>query len=979
MKFDTKASLFVFFALPLFSVLASANSPNDDGQDIPTNTGNVIEKLSGLNLNVFEAELCLEILIQMMLVIYTFILRCNAVFNPEESVESVTKLKLILLYVEKHSQFSDKKKMTSPNRLECINETLNPLLETDLMYQMENSSKYNGVCIFEFLNERLNEITTTLEILIKLLKLMIIKKVNLGYSVVAKKMISLYSEYRLLLKKSLNLYRKMSKGKFLQQCETTKEVVYTISINLIYGINILKPIQELLSNHKKNLIMQNSTGLKTSNSNRSSEKDDSNKGNKQKFPENTELNQYIFKIETIVIFSFEIILFAIENFFFFNSSIAKESLSKHKEIYDKVKQEILARSTELLLTEEEAHKIKVNVRNFLAIDQLLQTDNSVFSFDRQLNQKIIISKLLKLIERLKILLLYLKQENINEKRNSYINFLLRNTIVYLEERIPVFETAVVLFQEQDIDYLLGFINKNSQELLANARKTIVESSTSKEPHTSRKTKMNRFQNIESACATTSVPTNENVREVDPKSRASDLSKTKKSKSMRKQLKMELLLSQEKASEKKSVISKTIKEQKTSNQKQSKRDKIRNRAEKWQRQRQKEEDERRREREEEARKKREKEEKFELSRLTRVVTKIEQNFEAVNMEIQMRESLQSLFLNMFNLLSRITESENIQNGRESSNNIFEGRESASASLETNIPSQPHVATQSTTNFVGGSRVKRRAYETHRQPLAASTLDLIAKSRNTNEASDSGSQSLDIASEEIKSLETTQADSGDKLRSKNEKQSKAFSRSKSRSTRSRTRSRGRSRTESRGRSISRAESRGRSKSRTESRGRSKSRTESRSRSKSRTESRSRSRSRSRNNLECEIGYLFERPLTKVEDFGGTKNIESKLLKLFSNFESNESEDSAQTDESNEQFLFGFFGIKKFDYSKFTIETPTHELEAAISEINLELIKINENVIPLLTGKDYETVKSFERQMIRELIKLLIMLNNVSEKYK
>ncbi|OLQ15862.1 hypothetical protein ChUKH1_12840 [Cryptosporidium hominis] len=650
-------------------------------------------------------------------------------------------------------------------------------------------------------------------------------------------------------------------------------------------------------------------------------------------------------------FSFEVVLFVIENFFFFKNGIAKQSLSKHFEVYDKIQQEMFARSTELLLTEDKAYEIKVKVRQFLGFDSLLQTDNSVFSFDGPLNKRIIIKKFFKLIERLKILLLYLKQEIIGKSSSSYIYFLLYNTIIYLEETILDLESAIVLFESYDIDYLLAFINKNSKEFLASARKSMVESSTSKGLHTSKKMKPGRFKNIESVCATSSVPINENDQEVDLTSKATGSSKTKKSKSMRKQLKMELLLSQEEASEKKSAISETIKEQKMDNQKKSKRDKIRNRAEKWQRKREKEEDERRKEREEEARKKKEKEEKVELNRLIRVVTKIEQNFEAVNLEIQMRESLQSLFLNVFNLLSHLTESENTRNDREkSSNQIFEGGNLASASLEKNKPSQPPVATQSTTSFVGRSRVnKRRADETHKEPLAASTLDLIMKSRTTNEESDVRSQSFGIDSVETKSLETTQAKSGDKLRSKSKEHSKTHTRSRSRnrSTRSRTGSRGRSKSRSKSR-------RGRSRSGSSGR-------------------------KGKHNFDYESGYSFERPLTKAEDTEGTKNIESKLLKLFSSFESNTSEDFTQTEKSKEQFLFSFFDIKRFDYSKFTLETSTSELETAISEINSELERIHKDVIPLLTGEDYEIVKNFEKFMIKELIKLLIMLNNISEKYK
>ncbi|TRY53366.1 putative Secreted Protein [Cryptosporidium tyzzeri] len=185
MKFDTKVTLFVLFSLSLFSVLSSANISNDDGEDIPKNVEkSVINKFSGLNLNGFEAELCMEILIKMMLIIYTFILRCNAVFNPEESIESVSKL--ILLYIDKHSRFSDRKKMISPSRLKDINKALKPLIETDLMYQMENSSKLD-TSIFVVVSERLNEITSILEILSELLKLMIIKEVSFGYNVVAKK------------------------------------------------------------------------------------------------------------------------------------------------------------------------------------------------------------------------------------------------------------------------------------------------------------------------------------------------------------------------------------------------------------------------------------------------------------------------------------------------------------------------------------------------------------------------------------------------------------------------------------------------------------------------------------------------------------------------------------------------------------------------------------------------------------------------
>ncbi|EAK88534.1 hypothetical protein [Cryptosporidium parvum Iowa II] len=963
MKFDTKVSLFVLFSLSLFSVLSSANIPNDDGEDNPKNVEkSIINKFSGLNLNVFEAEFCIEILIQMMLIIYTFILRCNAVFNPEESIESVSKLKLILLYIDKHSRFSDKKKMISPSRLKGINEALKYLIETDLMYQMENSSKLDA-SIFVVLSERLNEITSTLEILSELLKLMIIKKVHFGYNVIAKKMISFLSKYRLLLKRSFDLYKKMSKSKFLQQYETTKEVVCTISINLAHGINLLEPVEKLLDNYNKKLILQNSTGVKTSGSNRSSEKkkNDSNERNKQKLSKNSELSEYTFKIEVMINFSFEAILFAIENFFFFKNGIAKKSLLKHFEVYDKIQQEMFARSTELLLTEEKAYEIKVKVRQFLDFDSLLQTDNSVFSFNGPLNKRTIIEKFTKLVERLKILLLYLKQEIIGKSSSSYEYFLLHNTIIYLEETTLDLESAIVLFERYEIDHLLKFLNRNSMEFLASARKSMVESSTSKGLHTSKKMKPGRFKNIESVCATSSVPINEND-QVDLTSKATGSSKTKKSKSMRKQLKMELLLSQEEASEKKSAISETIKEQKMSNQKQSKRDKILNRAEKWKKKREKEEDERRKEREEEAKKKKEKEEKVELCRLVRVVTKIEQNFEAVNEEIQMRESLQSLFLNVFNLLSHLTESENTRNDREKSlNQIFEGGTLASASLEENKPSQPPVATQSTTSFVGRSKVgKRRADETHKKPLAASTLDLIAKSRTTNESSGGRSLSFSIDSGETKSLETTQAESGDKLRSKSKEHSKTHSHSRSRSTRSRTGSRGRSKSRSKSRSR-----RGRSRSR-------------RGRSRSRSRSGSSGR-KSEHNFDYESGYSFEIPLTEAEDIDSTKNIESKLLKLFSSFESNTSEDSTQTEKSKEQFLFSFFGIKRFDYSKITSETSTSELETAISDISCELERIYKDVIPLLTGEDYEIVKNFEKFMIKELIKLLIMLNNVSEKYK
>ena len=146
--------------------------------------------------------------------------------------------------------------MISPSRLKGINKALKPLIETDLIYQMENSSRV-GTSIFVVVSERLNEITSILKILSELLKLMIIKKVHFGYNVIAKKMISLLSKYRLLLKKSFDLYRKMPKSKFLQQYETTKELVCTISINLTHGINLLEPVEKLLDNYNKKLIMQN--------------------------------------------------------------------------------------------------------------------------------------------------------------------------------------------------------------------------------------------------------------------------------------------------------------------------------------------------------------------------------------------------------------------------------------------------------------------------------------------------------------------------------------------------------------------------------------------------------------------------------------------------------------------------------------------------------------------------------------------------
>ncbi|KAF7456994.1 secreted protein of cryptosprodidium-specific SKSR protein family [Cryptosporidium felis] len=156
--------------------------------------------------------------------------------------------------------------------------------------------------------------------------------------------------------------------------------------------------------------------------------------------------------------------------------------------------------------------------------------------------------------------------------------------------------------------------------------------------------------------------------------------------------------------------------------------------------------------------------------------------------------------------------------------------------------------------------------------------------------------------------------------------------------------------RSRSKSRAASRSRSRSRSGSTSRStpsRSRKTSRSRSESTSKGRSKSRSRS-------------------EERSPQQTSKSKFTKFFS------SSEEPQQSPQNQFPGLKFFNVIERDYSNITESSRKQDIVTAIDECASEIIRIHSEISLLLSGEEFLAAKLVEKSLIRDLIRLLLILN-------
>lgn len=910
------------------------------------------ESLTVINLmtDSYQESFGAEVIIKLLLSYSVLMLKFVYFFNENVLHEQYIKLKDVIFHTNIQSTFIEKSIMIDNEKLECLYNSCFTLLKYTVINQLNQESNNNQLGFLMTIINQYDKILEPIQESQKLLKYLVSCDLNSTTRSMALTVNNIVTEIIILLENSINTYRNMNKKTFRKLFESRKESLNKANIDFAVSNQKLESLR----------MMKAKFG-----------------GNKQLITNNNDLDtgncseEEILEMELLVSISLKLLGLMIVNFFYFRKRILLAHLESVEKCILDTNEITTARATEMNVESSANLKIKEALMNKLEYTKIVELDNLSSKFSSKSSKLKIVGNIKKLYRYLLQIVLILKKELQLNKCGEYIQQLLVPAITIFENVGKDCVASTKIYEDKTELEILPFeLIRAERECLMSRYKEVISDiiEKKKEKRKEEKEKLEKLESEQKLKLEKELLGYKAARE-----------KHKKSKRQKKRFpeaQNDVTILQEKESSKISEVSQTSR--KATKNKSERKKKLLEEIMKF---------------EEDSLKKTQIRELVTSQKLDRISRK-RKDKKKLRDKSNEGETGEPKDRNMNhdkpeNNINQDSSSESSGNEETHLSVVAENeKERKEADINRHLLPVLKIVQDSVDKSAEGAfsislptkkTVKKRPAneELRSAPLVQSTLELFdpnptfaTRDRDQIGVLDRSSRSsflVDTSEKSVNVLQHTK-DLFDNKHGDDNNEKKA------RKTRSRTKNRkgsvGRASSESpkRNKSNQKLKTRSNSFPKTRTRIRSRSRTR---RNKSKIDSKVQNKDRTYSNEDLNESFSvllskfmsLEKKLPQKEDCDFPVS-GSRFIPMFSG------EKLTKTQLGID--IFNFFNIKYLDFSHISENSPFDELENSIESCSKEILRINTEVVPLLTGEDLCQIKDYERSLIKQFIKLLIIFN-------
>ncbi|KAH8582123.1 uncharacterized protein ELE39_003282 [Cryptosporidium sp. chipmunk genotype I] len=946
------------------------------------------ESLALLSLisNTYERNCVVDTLTKLLFSYSAILLKFSYFFNENVLHEQIKRLKEVIFHADIKSFFINKSFLIRNEKLECLYSSCFDYLKYDHINQLNYESMNEQYIFIMNIVENHTEILKPIRESQVLLEYLISFDLDLSLKLMASVLINYVSEFISLLEESVKSYKKMNKRNFRKLFDSRKDFLSRANINLRISNQKLENLMKMKVNFEKNkkFIGEYNKFLENPDQKLTEEVSHLRKLYSDYYENNECTEEQILEMEFLLSTSMELLGLISVNILYFNKRKLSENIKFIESNIFEINKKVTMRATETNVSENVSFSIKKNIMNKLEYDKVLSFDILSSKFSNKLSGELIIKNFKTLYLCLLRILKILKKESQLNKCGKYIQELISQVISTYEYIGRECATSLKSYEECENLTILPFetIRVIRESNISKFRQIITEQvEKKKEKIREEKEKLEKLEMEKKEQLEKEISEYKKKRE---KLKEKNKSKQKK---IFPEAKDDIKNVQEKRND--STVTPTIFQATKST--------VRHKAE------------------------RRKKLVEDLIRFNEESIRKEQIREAVNSQKFTKKSKKKTDqderekcatqakgqIKYDNIPENDLDKDYFnESGSEEESCLFEDKEKKYA-RKTNVSkfllpvikiveesiqesNQLHNSSQDETadeklegacsTYLSGKKVykKRLANEKPSDtPLVKSTLELIGKSfffekRDICQRDTAGRGKERSCSGEISKNPLPASQKG--LSDKQFRKKSVFETRKSRSKAKRNVGPVR-------RASSEPPPKNGSSSNLKTRSSSipKVRTRSRSRSRSRSRIKKSSKSRSKLNLKPEIcsDEEFDEMVSNL--FSKFMCLEKKMSQFVDNSPQNKSRfipmfsESKVTEAAQSIDIFSFFNIVDLDFLNITENSTKEEIEASIELCSGEITRIHVEILPLLTGHDLFQMKSFQKSLISQLIRLLIIFNN------